>query len=462
MLSTGLGIPDISTCEDKYYNTPAGKFKTEAMKNFHNLYVKKLLITSVSKQGDTLIDFACGKAGDLSKWINSKLSFVFGIDYSKDNLENRLDGACARYLKAKKMNKNMPFALFVNGNSSYNIRDSSAMLNDKAKQITTAVFGNGPKEAEKIGKGVARQYGIGEDGFNVASCQFAIHYFLESPDTLQGFMKNLAQCTKTNGYFIGTAYDGKVIFNLLKKIKTGESMQIVEDGKKIWEVTKGYGGNEFEDDSSSIGYRIDVYQDSINQTIPEYLINFDYLERILFAYGFKPITREEANDIGLPEGTGMFSELFMNMLEEIKINKFKAKDYGEAVNMTAYEKKISFLNRYFVYKKFMEVVPEKVEIELGEFNQTENMRNNIETKQAVSLAKKEVEKIKPKVRKLTKKILLVAATEAIDEKPQVEIIEKEMKKTKKGKEKESKKEKPKTVKASKQPLLIIESDDDEN
>jgi hypothetical protein len=462
MLSTGLGIPDISICEDKYYNTPAGKFKTEAMKNFHNLYVKKLLITSVSKQGDTLIDFACGKAGDLSKWISSKLSFVFGIDYSKDNLENRLDGACARYLKAKKINKIMPYALFVNGNSAYNIRDGAAMLNDKAKQTTLAVFGNGPKEIEKIGKGVARQYGVGEDGFNIASCQFAIHYFLESPDTLQGFMKNLAQCTKLNGYFIGTAYDGKVIFNLLKKIKTGESMQIVEDGKKIWEVTKGYGGNEFDDDSSSIGYRIDVFQDSINQTIPEYLINFDYLERVLFAYGFKPISREEANDIGLPEGTGMFSELFMNMLDEIKINKFKAKDYGEAVNMTAYEKKISFLNRYFVYKKFMEVVPEKVEIELGEFNQTENRRNTLETKHAVSVAKVEVEKLKPKVRKLSKKILLVAATEALEEeKPQVEIIEKEMKKAKKGKEKESKKEKDKPVKAStKKQMLIIESDDE--
>ena len=61
---------------------------------------------------------------------------------------------------------------------------------------------------------------------------------------------------------------------------------------------------------------------------------------------------------------------------------------------------------------------------------------------------------------LTKKILLVAATEAIDEKPQVEVVEKEMKKAKKIKEKESKKEKPKSVKATQAPLLIIESDDE--
>ena len=44
MIRTGQNIPDITVSEDVYYNTPAGKLKTEAMKNFHNLYVKKLLI----------------------------------------------------------------------------------------------------------------------------------------------------------------------------------------------------------------------------------------------------------------------------------------------------------------------------------------------------------------------------------------------------------------------------------
>jgi hypothetical protein len=36
MLRTGLNIPSVSISEDKYYNTPAGKFKTEGMKDFHN------------------------------------------------------------------------------------------------------------------------------------------------------------------------------------------------------------------------------------------------------------------------------------------------------------------------------------------------------------------------------------------------------------------------------------------
>ena len=454
MLSTGLGIPSLSVSEDVYYNTPSGKFYTESMKDFHNLYVKRRLIIGASKQGDTLVDFACGKAGDLPKWIGAKLSFVFGIDYSSDNLENRIDGACARFLKLKKSNKNVPYCLFVNGNSGYNIKDGSGMLNDKAKQVTAAIFGRGPKEAEKIGRGVARQYGKGADGFNVSSCQFALHYFFKDPDMLRGFMKNIAECTKHNGYFIGTCYDGKLVFNELKKVKTRESVQIIQDDKKIWEIKKLYTSDSFDDDSSSLNYEIEVYQESINKSISEYLVNFDYLNRVMSAYGFEIASREEALDMGLPDGSGLFSELFMNMLDEISKNKFKAKDYEKAPDMTAYEKKISFLNRYFVYKKVRVVNTETVELELGEYQTAVAEVDRFDTLKAQEVAKEQVKKDKPKVRKLSKKLLLVAATEAIDEPPA--IVEKEFTAKKIKKVKEEKKSKP----AKK--LLIVESDSDED
>jgi hypothetical protein len=406
MISSGQNIPDITVDEDIYYNKPAGKTMTESMKNFHNLYVKKLLIKSVSKYGDTLIDYACGKAGDLPKWISCRLSFVFGIDKSKNNLEDRIDGACVRYLNSKKTNKHIPYALFVNGDTCYNIKNGRAMLNDKAVQITKAIFGIGQKDEDKLGKGVYRQYGKGEDGFNISSCQFALHYFLENPETLQGFMRNISECTKLDGYFIGTCYDGKQVFNLLKKTQKGESIQIVEKGKKVWEIVKGYTSESFEDNSSSIGYRIDVYQDSINQLISEYLVNFDYLDQVLNNYGFKIVDSEESKSLGLPDGSGLFSELYMNMIEEIKKNKNREKDYGNALNMSEYEKKISFLNRYFVYKKIRNVNTEKIQMEFSDYSPSEIMIDKKETKQAVEIAKLEIKNIKPKVRKLNKKLII--------------------------------------------------------
>ena len=55
-----------------------------------------------------------------------------------------------------------------------------ACFTDKGKQITRAVFGEGPKDEAKLGAGVYKQYGKGRDGFDIVSNQFSIHYFFEN------------------------------------------------------------------------------------------------------------------------------------------------------------------------------------------------------------------------------------------------------------------------------------------
>ena len=423
MIRTGENIPSIMSNEDVYYNNSTGRFKTDNMKNFHNLYVKRSLIKGVTNRGDTLIDYACGKAGDLPKWIDAQLSFVFGVDIHKDNLENRSNGACARVLNMRKKNKFVPDALFVNGNSSNNIIDGSAMLNDKAKQITAAVFGKIPKDPKVLDKAVVRLYGKGADGFNVSSCQFALHYFLESPDTLKGFMTNLAECTKIDGYFIGTAYDGKKIFDLLRDKEKGESMQIVQDDVKVWEVTKQYANGIFnEDNSSSIGYRIDVYQDSINKTFSEYLVNFDYLNKVMSLYGFELIDKVTAAKFGLPNATGLFDELFRSMQSELKRSRSRGNEYGTAAYMSEYEKRISFLNRYFVYKKVRTVNAALVVLGTEDFDQTQIDREPAleEAPKKKKADAKPKAKAKPKIRALTGKLKLVGD---VDEKKPKLVIE---------------------------------------
>jgi hypothetical protein len=134
------------------------------------------------------------------------------------------------------------------------------------------------------------------------------------------------------------------------------------------------------------------------------------------------------------------------MLEEIKRNDKKRKDFGTAMNMTAFEKKISFLNRYFIFKKKRDVNTQKVQLELGEYTEYNEEINNKETKYSIEIAEKEVKRSKPKIVKLNKKLLLVPATEITEEK---------------GEKTKSKPIKPKPKKESKKKVLIIE-DDDEN
>ena len=309
----------------------------------------------------------------------------------------------------------MPYALFVNGNSSKNIRSGDAMLSDKAIAITKSVFGTNAAD-EKLGPAVRRQHGKGADGFNVSSCQFALHYMFENNETFYNFMRNVAECTKINGYFITTCYDGKSVFKLLNRKEQGESVEIYKDDKKVWSVTKDYDGVSFNDDDSSLGYQISVYQDSINQTLPEYLVNFDFLVLSMEKYGFTLVTRNEAKTLGLPEGSGMFIELYTMMMDNIRRDPKSEKDYGYAPDMTKYEKDISFLNRYCVFKKIADRNVEKLtNIILGKLPSTLSYEdeNSVAATKAITSEDKVIEK--RKARPLKKKIMLIEATEAVDE-----------------------------------------------
>ena len=327
MITTGTGIPEQLTDTDVYYNS-SKETHTKALRDFHNKCVKKGLIEMVTKEGDTLIDVAVGKAGDLHKWMNVKCSFVFGMDMSRDNIENRKDGACARYLYSK-MKTEIFDALFIQGDSAKNIRSGEACFTEKGKNITRAIFGEGMKSEDKIGKMAFNHYGVGINGFNVVSCQFALHYFFKSEDILGSFLKNIKECCAKDGYFIGTSYDGKKLFEKLKDIKKGESISAYEGEHKIWEIIKQYDDEEFQ----RTGLAVDVYQESINAYWREYLVDYDYLTEKLLELGF-------VTDMA---GIASFKTIHDRLDDYSNI--------GLSRNMSDNELKISFLNNYFIYKK---------------------------------------------------------------------------------------------------------------
>ena len=57
------------------------------------------------KKYDILLDLCCGKGGDLFKWQSANIKKVLGIDFSKDNIYNRNDGACIRYINMHKKSR---------------------------------------------------------------------------------------------------------------------------------------------------------------------------------------------------------------------------------------------------------------------------------------------------------------------------------------------------------------------
>ena len=345
----------LDSTDDIYYNKTQNNEEsyTEGLRNFHNLYVKKRLIGAVSRRGDSLIDYAVGKGGDISKWKGCKLGFVFGVDLSKDNIYNQMDGVCSRYLKEKRSTRDLFEAIFLPADSRLNLRNGDAFFVEKEREIAASILIKtvGPKP--QLGKAVAKNFGVGVNGFNVSSCQFAIHYFFENRTVLHNFLRNVSECTAINGYFIGTCYDGETVFKHLEKTP---EMTIYSNGRKIFEIQRKYEQTGFPDDEAGIGYAIDVFQESINKYATEYLVHFGYLTRLMDDYGFVLVGMDE---LGI-NSSSMFKTLYDKMMNECKHNPEARKNYGKASNMSEEEKTISFMNRYFIFKKTHSVDAAKI------------------------------------------------------------------------------------------------------
>ena len=397
ILTTGNGVT-INNDDDVYYNKNVTTSETRSLRDFHNLYIKQMLINNVSRPGFTLIDYAVGKGGDLPKWIGANLNFVLGLDISKDNIENRLDGVCARYLNYAQRFNVIPKALFLHANSSKNIKNGSAFYDDKSKQIMQALYGEGTKNEVLLGRGVYANYGIAKNGFNISSIQFAIHYMFESETLLQEFINNLKDLTLLEGYFIGTCYDGEKIFNMLHSKENDEAMSIFKNTKKIWQITKKYSAKEFKDDETSLGYGIDIFQESINKTFREYLVNFKYFIHVMEKNGFVLLTETEYKQLNLPNSYGSFELLYNFMTTDLKRNNNLLKKIGSANALSDEEKQISFLNNYFVFKKVRNVITTDDALENSELKEKEQIAaisdefgeidKELELKQATAISAK--------------------------------------------------------------------------
>jgi hypothetical protein len=244
-----------------------------------------------------------------------------------------------------------------------NIKSGEAFqgTGDRNYNVVQAVFGHGPKDPAVIGKAVYEQYGVAGDesgsgaaaggggGFNVSSCQFSIHYMFENKLAIHNFARNVAECTCVGGFFVGTCYDGETVFQMLAAKPNGGSVSMVKDGQTILKITKRYTETGFPATPDGLGLKIDVFQESIGQTLSEYLVHYDYLVSVLSAYGIEPLAREEAQQLGFSRGgTGKFSDMFDEMNAEPAASR---KGYGQASAMSREEQRVSFLNRYFVFRK---------------------------------------------------------------------------------------------------------------
>lgn len=332
----------------KYYERKAtleDKRLTRSMRDFHNKWVKESILyrTGLAGRGKTLIDMACGVGADLQIWRRSNVGFVLGVDYSGENIQGSKDSIYRRYMEsaitAGGRDRIAPM-IFAIGNSAKNYANGDAGETEVDKDILRAVLGKnkplGPVPPF-VGEAGASRLKMGAD---CMACMFAIHYFFETPETLRGFMKNIADNLKVGGYFIGAAFDGDKVFDLLRGVASGGKRSGLEGDSVLWSITKQYDEDDLPDDEEALGLAIDVEFVTIGTTHREYLVPYRVLKKAMEAIGCEELDAEELKTAKLRNSTNLFSESWD-----------MAKKAGKTYVMPEAVKQFSFLNRWFIFRR---------------------------------------------------------------------------------------------------------------
>ena len=352
--------------EDKYYirHIARDKSLSKKMLDFNNYWVKNNTLISRMPDNSKVLDLACGKGGDTQKYINANFSNILGIDLYSDNIENSKDGAWVRYIESiprlKAEKKNNVDVLFVSGDCGKEFK--KAIIKEEDKDTYKCITG---KKDSCSNKHLMKFHNMCNNGSDVVSCQFAIHYFCENNDTLDTFLNNISKSLKNGGYFIGTCLDGHYVNNLFKN-----DTDVVEgkiDEKVIWMIQKDYEEYDENNDGTNInmGKKINVFVESIGKVHSEFLVDFKYLakklrEKNLRFLNSKEIEEAELTDVCDNEiledsennistcGFGtLFSDLQKHPTRNKRINdilEMSDKKYKD-------ERTFCFLNRWFIFRK---------------------------------------------------------------------------------------------------------------
>jgi len=332
MITTG-NIPVIEESgnvvdQNPYYvreNNNESKRERMPYQNFHNHYVKYQLLYFSSpcyineyKSGynGKILDLCCGRGVDINKIKRARYSEIVGIDIDYKNIKD-----------AQEFYKSFmppPKAFYVRGDT---------------RKLIWPIQACGETESEKI---YTKKFIPTKYLFDTVSLQFCFHYFFEDEITFRTIIQNMNDNLKIGGFVIGTTFDGERVYNLLNKSDSISGKKF--SGEIMWKIEKKYTSKfSFTDKKGNFGKKIDVFVKTIGAVHSEYLVNFNYMKKIMEDYGFSMVFIKP------------FEELYNELMEGKNLmdlsTKELEKDMEAVKKMSEDEKRFSFLSSAFMFKK---------------------------------------------------------------------------------------------------------------
>jgi mRNA (guanine-N7-)-methyltransferase len=310
---------------DKYVNKinkeRRGNSSIIGLRDFHN-WIKRMMITNIKntlkKENISLLDIAVGRGGDLDKWNQAGIKNVYGFDKDKESIFsiNPFNpGAEQRLKNYRNLKVNVKFA----------VGDATLPTTDMLDKIDSFLHENK------------------QDSFQMISCQFALHYFFKSEQSVRIVFSLIQKYLRKGGYFFGTTVDSTYVKTYLKENKKHQLFEISSNMFKVKSHTP-FGNKytfEIKDTVDSSGNYFNIMGAS-----EEYLVDFGVLIKIAQEYGLVPVYKNFFESYTLNGKTEYTSTKSFMTFDEIK-NLWQPKTRA----MNEDELEINKFYRTFVFQK---------------------------------------------------------------------------------------------------------------
>ena len=141
-----------------------------------------------------------------------------------------------------------------------------------------------------------------------------------------------------------------------------------EFNNKVYSITKKYDLDDFNYSKDNIeklfGQKIDVYMNSIGQTITEYLVNFELFIETMKEYDLvlaKPDVKKDFKgffdnkDLSYTDGLGGFEKMIDNLeglySKDLSLKQYFPEAFGLLKEKNKLLRELSGLNNWFIFQK---------------------------------------------------------------------------------------------------------------
>ncbi|KAI8620470.1 guanine-N(7)-methyltransferase domain-containing protein [Chytriomyces sp. MP71] len=245
------------------------------LKNLHN-WIKSVLIRRFARRGDSVLDFCCGKGGDLQKWIKADISNLIGADIANVSVQHAIERCRER-------------------NPRFN-----------AKFYTMDCF---VEPVESI---------VQPSSIDLVSCQFALHYCAENEQKFDRALDNIALALRPGGHFIATIPN---CYRLIKKLEASPSLSFGNTKYNVRFETK--------DHPSIFGHKYWFQLEDAIDDCPEYVFHFPTFVRKAAERGLELVYEKPFHDL--------FNEEVMDAENRSLIYKMRVLDEQGTISADEWE-----------------------------------------------------------------------------------------------------------------------------